>query len=386
MADLPTPDELAAIGRAAFRIAIDPDGTGAVDLRAGSRNDVAVSTLAAVGTRLARYAADRVAAARRASARGADLDDIARDLYHEERKADAAATGGIRLTRPGTTPTTIPKGSRFGVPATANAPAILFEASADVASATTAALVPLVAQATGTAGNLSGPGAITAILDPLPDSTWTLDTGYSDPPTSTFGGGAAAETDDELNARLDQLEPQDSGGTRSAILKAALAVPGVFYATAIEPLDGTVILYAGDVNYALPAALQGAIEAALLEWRAFGVPVLVRAYNTSAVQVTAAVYMSRALREYDLVALRAAMVARLLSYFATRAQPDEYFLDAIEAAVHKADPEVQHVVLAAPLADVKRPADTGYGAVTALNRYTCDAAHVALTFLPPLTT
>lgn len=390
MADLPTPDELVRAAQGAYRSAIDPAGTGAVNLRPGSRNDVAISALGAVGNRLSLYTADRVAASQLDSSSGEDLDALAADRFGgEKRKAGIEATGVVRLVRPGAAATQISQGSRFAVPAAAGRSAIVFEAAAAVASSATTALVPLVAQEIGAGGNLEQPADLTAILDPLPDASWAIDTAYiaANPGEFVFGGGALAETDDEFKARLRQASPEAmrQRGTRDAILAGALRVQGVRFATVIEPQDGTVVLYAGDASYALPDALKAAIDAELAAWRAFGVPVLVRPYNVQTVQVTATVHMARALANYDAAAIVAAAAAQIKLYFESRPQPDEYYVDAIEAAIFRADDEVQTVETALPAADVQRPADAGYGAVTALNRYRVTADSIALTVAPPLT-
>jgi uncharacterized phage protein gp47/JayE len=130
-----------------YRAALDPGGTGAVNLAPGSRNDVAVSALNALTTRVTGYVADRVAAGRVHSATGEDLDILAQDFYQETRKPARTATGMIQLTRTGTGATTIPLGTRFAVPASSTAAAIVFQASQDVAvpSGQTTAQVPLVA-------------------------------------------------------------------------------------------------------------------------------------------------------------------------------------------------------------------------------------------------
>lgn len=386
MADLPSTDELVAIGRAAFRAAIDPEGTGTVNLRPGSRNDAALGVMAALGTRLANYAAGRAAARLLSSATGDDLDALGVDLYHEKRKAEAFATGQIRLTRGGSSATSIPAGSRFAVPATDTSAAVVFYAPADVPSSATSALVPLTAVESGESGNIGTPAAVTTILDPLPDTTWAIDTGYDDPPASAFGGGAPAESDDTYRARLQQLTPNVSGGTRAALVQGSTRVGGVGEVTPIEPFDGTVILYAGDANHVLPQAMSDAIETGLLDWRAFGLPVLPRTYDAQTVQIVATVHMARSVALYTNEDLRGLCTAAVIDYFARRERPDEYFLNGIESALFAGHPEVQNVVLTTPSVDVPRPTDASYGAITALARYTVSAASIALTFADPQTT
>jgi uncharacterized phage protein gp47/JayE len=385
VSDLPTPAEVVTAAKVAFRGAVDPDGTGAVDLAAGSRNDLAISTVSAVGNRLSLYAADRVTASRIASASGDDLDVLAADLFGLTRKPDVAATGFLRFTRAGSVATVFPAGSRFGVPATSTQPAIVFQVAQDTPAVGTSAVVPVVCAQTGVVGNIAGPAAVTGILDVLPDPTWQLDPSFV-PPTP-FGGGADAETDALFRARLQLTTPQAARqrGTKAAILTGGLNVPGVAFATPIEVQDGTVRLYAGDAGFNLPSTLALAIATELLDWRCFGVPVPVLPYAVQTVAVQATVYMARPLANYSAQALVTAAVNAVVAYFEGRPQPDEYYTEAIIAAIYRAHPEVQHVVLAAPAASVVRPADTGYGVVTALNRYRVDPSSITLSFQPPNT-
>lgn len=387
MSQLPTPAELATVAKGAYRSAIDPGGTGAVDLQPGSRNDVALSVAAAMSHRVSLYAADRVTASRLASASGEDLDVLARDWYGVTRKAGNAATGYLRLVRGTTGVTVIPAGSRLGVPATASQRAITFVVSRDVsvASADALAVVPVTCSEAGVAGNIVGPAAVTSILDVLPDTGWSLDPSYL--PDTPFGGGSDDEQDDELRARLRLTTPQAAKqrGTREAILTGALNVPGVAYATPVEPQDGTVRLYAGDASFNLTDVAALAIQTELLAWRSMGVPVVVLPYAVTDVQVTAAIYMARPLSNYNVGQLVADATAAVTEYFETRPQPDEYYTEAVIAAIFRAHAEVQHVVLTYPSASVTRPADTGYGVVSSLNRYRVRASTIALTVNPPNT-
>jgi hypothetical protein len=391
MADLPTPDGLARAAQASLRTALDPEGRGLVDLRAGSRLDAFVGLGAAVGTRVAAYAADRAAGSRLATSTGEDLEQLARDFFSEARKVAAAATGTRRFTRTGGTgATSIPRGTRVGVPATPTQPAVVFEAVETVAVGAGVASVDVALRCveTGTGGNLADPALVTAILDPLPaispPSSWSL----ADAPGAVFGGGAAAESDDEMKYRLGQYDPVAARvrGTRDAVLAGASRVPGVRWVTLVEPGDGTIAAFVGDASFALPVALRTAVDAELLGWRCFGVPVALRGYAVSTVAVTATIYMARRLAEYDLEALRAAGVARVKAYFDARPYPDEYFVNAIEAALFRADDEVQQVVLAAPTVNVLRPADAGYGALGTAPRYVVSDASLRLTFAERLST
>lgn len=388
MADLPTIADLLASGQGAYRTLGDPGGTGAVNLRPGSRNDTLLSVMLALLVRLLTYTADSIGASRLSSATGADLDLIGRDLFNNPRKGIAAAVGTAYLRRTGTGATVIPAGTRVAVPASPGQAAVVFTTDADVSVGTgvTTAACAITAQTAGASGNVPL-ATLTAILDPLPDGTWTLYVPISGPAPDVIGFGADLEDDDTYRARLRSQSIDDSRqkGVKRAITTAALAVPGVAFVTAIEPLDGTVVLYAGDASYALPAAGKALIDTTLLDFRGFGVPVVVRPYAVNVVTIAMAIYMTRALSNYDVAAIQAAAYAALSDLFTSTAAPDEYFVGAIESAGFKGHVEVQNVILASPTADQLRPADPGYGAVTALTRYVVTPASVSISVHPPQT-
>lgn len=390
MPDLPTSNELAEIARSIIRTKLDPAGTGAVDLRPGSRNDAAVSLQTGQGARLSAYVADRISAGFTSQATDDDLDVRGEDLYKEPRKQPSFATGKVRLVRAGSSATTIPKGTRVAVPAAGTQAAVVFAATSDVASSTTTAIVPVTCVETGPRGNITGPQAVTAILDPLPDTTWALDATYTVgvDPNAAFGGGANRENDDEYKQRLDQLAIDDPRvrAVYRALLRAALRATGVRYVTLVEPLDGTVVVFAGDDAFVLTEAMRASIDSIMLDWRAYGMPVLVRPYAVQTVTVTATVHMARALANYDQAAIKSAAINAVKKYFLTaRPTPDEYFKNAIEAAMLSAHDEAQDVVMTSPNADVLRPTDAGYGAITALNRYRVTDASLNISIAGPRT-
>jgi uncharacterized phage protein gp47/JayE len=395
MADLPTASELVQTGQGVYRTALDPGGTGAVNLNPGSRNDTLLSAMVGLLLRLTRTTADRIAGSRLSSAVDDELDLIGNDLFAQPRKLDVAAVGNAFLQRTNTGATVIPAGSRFQVPPANNSPAVLFQSLVDVAvgsGVTTGVAVPIQAVQTGYSGNVAL-SAVTKILDPLPDTSWTLYVPTpplsGPPPTSQqIGGGAPIEDDETYRARLKQIAINDTRvlGVRRAVLAAVLAVPGVAFATIIEPLDGTIVVYAGDANYALPAALANAISTALLDVRGFGVPALIRQYNVVVVAVTGTLYMARPVANYNTTALQTAAIAAITRYFTSeRPAPDEYYVNRIEAAMLSASAEAQDCALSAPSANVQRPADSAYGSVVALNRYVVTPASIQIAIAGPRT-
>jgi uncharacterized phage protein gp47/JayE len=396
MADFPTQAQLVQRGAAVLRARLDPSGLGRVNLNVGSDLNTALSTLGAMTSPLIAHVAERVAARTKSGATGRDLQIIARDIWQTDYKPANKATGYVYLKRGGSSATTIPKGSKFAVPATDTSGPVYFEASADVSSSSTKVAVAIRALRSGTAGNIAY-ASLTQIADSLPDTTWSIftpsggDLGPAGETTpATIGGGAAVETDDELKARINSVSfiASRQRGTRDAILFGAKSVPGVYAAVPVEPGDGSVRLFVGDSAYGLSDDLKAAVEDELLGWRAFGVPCYVLPFALSTVQVTATVYMQQALSKYDAAALRQLAVAALLTYFSvTRPQPDEYVLDGIRGAIRDAVgiDDVQDVTLTLPATSIYRTASSVYSGVSALTRYVTDSSHISLTFAAPHT-
>lgn len=392
---LPTQVDVAKACSDSLRASLDPAGTGAVNLNPGSDNAALVSMTAQGGGRLAAYVADRVAARDIDSASGSDLDDIARDLYKGEKRKDAAkAVGTIYLQRTNTAATSIPAGNTFGVKSTDTQPAVAYGAKATISVALNVLKVAVPVQCVqfGEVGNVTLAG-VTDVLDPLPDNTWTVyvpifgDSVLAGGSVDVIGGGKSRETDPEMKARLKQISTDPTPGTPPGVLKGALQVPGIVFVDVVEPFDGTTLIYAGDAGYQLPTALKATLALALESWRAYGSPSVIWPYNVVTVAVVADIYMATPLKNYDQSQLRADAIARIKAYFSTgRQRSDEYYQNAIEGAVFKSNEDVQQVILSSPATSQQRPADSTYGAITALNRYVVDDTSISLVFHDPLTT
>lgn len=282
---------------------------------------------------------------------------------------------------------------------------MVFAATQDVAvgSGVLKVAVPVQCQQAGIIGNVAftnaGQNPITSILDPLADPTWTLytpvlgDSVLAGGPVAAIGGGADVESNDQLRARLKQAAFDDSKkrGTKRALVVGASQVPGVYGAgvVAIEPGDGTVKLFVGDVNYNLPPAMQAAVLANLENWRAFGVPVFVLPFTVTTVTIVGTIYMQRPLVNYNTAAIVQQAIANLITYFNNRQQADEYFLNAIIGAIESAHPETQTVTLSSPASDVRRLGVSGnvsnYSGVTSVPRYIVSSASIFLSVAAPLT-
>jgi len=375
---LPTPSELVGIGEAAFLSKLP-----LADTNTGSDIDTALSVMSSLEARNARHIAYRASARSRSSATGTDLDVLASDLYYTARLAGEVATGTLHLSRSGTGATSIPKGSRFSVPQSGGQASIVFIASStvSVAGGATTKNVAIEATAEGTDGNVDL-ALITEITDPLPDDTWVIV-----PPsasTEATAGGSNEETDDELRQRLSQGAPDDTRvrGTVRAVLVGILAVPGVAYATVLEPLDGTLKAFVGDASYNLSAPLKAAVLTAVDAWRCGGVPVDVYPYAPSTISIELTIYMNQLAANYDTATIIANATTNVINYFKA-ARGDEYILEAIASAAKQGIADVQGVEVTSPATDQPRHAATYYASQTSIPRYSTDAGHISITVADP---
>lgn len=395
MASLPTTQELASFVDDTLRVLIDPNGTGAYDSSAGSDNAALISILTKVGTQLYAYASDRKAASQGPSASGDDLALIIQNVYFDAIQDATAAKTTVYLQRLAgpLAATSISQGDRFGTQNTGSGD-VEFEAvgTVSVLNGQSVVAVPVQCLQLGAVGNVQLV-AITQILDQLDDTNWQLYVPspgdpvlLGAPAADVVGGGQEQETDAQAKARVFVRSAQATPGTKAGVYKGATTVPGIATAVPVEPGDGTGLVFAGDQNFLLPAALQQLVATALEDWRAFGVPVATRGFTVTTVAIAGVIYMQQALSNYDQNALLSNAVAAVLAYFQTgRARPDEYFLDRIRGAIGDANVGTQSVVLALPAGDVKRPADSTYGAVASMNRYVVTAASISLSFAGPQT-
>jgi len=408
MSDPATPQQIIDAGADVLRTELDPDGLGRVDLTDGSDNTLLLSASAAMAMRNTSYLADRARARYRSSATGDDLAQVARDIYQTEYKPESFATIVVYLKRSlPVASTSIPKGSRFGVQASATQKAVQFAADHDIpaTSSTAKVAVPLTCLTAGEIGNVDY-SALTLIVDDLPDASWFIFTPSSptdddvlDGLTGPEGaaGGASAETDDEVSARLAQFPSTASRrpGTRSGILFGILETPGVRYCTLTNPGNGTLRAFVGDPQYGLNEALadkvrdnleSGAYSASgATGYQGMGIPIEVLPFTLVRVVITATIYMDRETFNYDIGALRSVAIANGTEYFAARTQGDEFRLNKIEAALEACHPETQDADVSLSPTQVLRVAPASYASATEIVRYYVDEQSWRLTFAGPKT-
>lgn len=408
--DPATPQQLVDVGADVMRTHLDPTGTGAVDLTDGSDNTALLSVSAAMAMRNVSTLHTYAAARWRSSATGEELRRIAREVYTTDRKPESFATVVMYLKRPnaaaGAGP--IPAGTRFAVRASASQQAVTFAADADVAvgSGTTKVAVPCTCLVAGEIGNVAYE-AIVDLGDDLFDDTLVVFTPTTPTDADVLGalsaperaaGGASEETDDVLNARLDQFPANAARrpGTEDAIRFAVLEVPGVRYATIVAPGDGTIRAFVGDAAYGLNQALADAVRdnldkgtysaAGAPGYRGMAIPVFVLPYTRTRVYATATLYMDRPNYEYDVGALKDKAIALGTEYFAARSHADEFVQRKVEEALLSCHEETQEIELSLSPAPTVRAPSSSYAGVTQIVRYFVDEASWDITFTGPKTT
>lgn len=385
--NIPTPDELAQIGEQILQNELDPTGTGAVNTRPGSRNSVAIAVNAGLYSRVAGFVADRVRARSVNDAIGDDLDVIANDLYQETRKpATFSAFPAFLLQRTNTAATYIPQGARFAVPAADSQPAIVFECSATMAvpASQTSVSIPISAIETGSQANVVA-STISTILDQLPDNSWSVNVGSI---TGYTTGGDAVEQDTAFRRRLLSASPEDRrrAGTFAAVVAGALRVPGIAHVTAIEPGNGTIVLFCGDAGFQCGTDLQAAVALELQNWRCMGVPVVLRTFSVAYIGVTVTLYMNKSLANYDVTTIQADAKALIKDYFDKRERFDEYIQNAIESRCFEASPgNIQNVSVTLSPGQQTRLADASYAMSGSIGAYLVSDSTISIVVANPQT-
>jgi len=166
------------------------------------------------------------------SAKDTDLDRLVFDRYGLTRKAAAASLGSVEFS------TVLPAPGNFNIPTgvvlqTAGGNQFLTVESTVFAVGTVGPLVVAVRSVLAGASQNVGTGKITSILTAIPLSAPDLKVTN----TLATAGGDDAETDASLRDRARRFFSTARRGTLAALEAAALGVPGVRTASAVEVLD-----------------------------------------------------------------------------------------------------------------------------------------------------
>jgi uncharacterized phage protein gp47/JayE len=254
---------------------LDPS---AIDRKPGSTLNVLFAGAAAMTEEVERRAMAKFAALTLAGANGPELDALAAERTYGlvTRFGASPSVVPVRLSRAavGLLPTgTVPAGTLL------SAGAVQFALDADE-TFLLGQLGPLETTATATSA-----GAVTSVqagaIAAFADASKLFDPRLAVTNPEPSAGGADAEEDDPLRARIRAFPNAVRRGTLAAIEFGALLVPGVTKAVAVEVLDlsglqtGLVLLYVADANGQANAALVNKVRLALREWRAGGIAVRV---------------------------------------------------------------------------------------------------------------
>jgi uncharacterized phage protein gp47/JayE len=273
--DIPSRADLFQIGRSYVldrATRIDP---AKVDVQ-GSDVNVFVGSQSVVAYQLSKQLAYRTAALLLDSATGEDLDRLAWDRFQLLRKGASAALGTERFYRTsfalgaGNVPAGTVVRSGTGIEYTLITPALFGATQLD------GALANVRASQAGKATQV-GANALTIIsnIGSLFDPTLQCNN------DAACAGGEDPEDDDTFRNRIRAFWLTARRGILAAIEAGATSVPGVVSALAVESLNTygqparVVNLYISDSSGVASQALAQQVEAALDDYRAAGIAVIV---------------------------------------------------------------------------------------------------------------
>lgn len=290
----------------------NPDLT---DFEEGSKLDSIGGGLSTAGAEITKTIVDFFAKTYFATANGPevtggpdDLEFLAKDHFGDTfaRPAASPAIGNVTFSRPNTDAgnVLIPAGTIVKTPKDANGESQRFATESDVTLTGLTIQASLTAVVAGIEGNVLS-NQITVIESALTDPSVTVTNPLA------FTGGEAVATDAEYREFIRLKIETLRGATKAAIEAAALNVPGIETATAIESLQ-TVIewdiggsmtvgdyftiprakLYIADVNGTASQPLIDAVILAVLAVRAFGVRIDVYAATPLPVDWTASIVLN----------------------------------------------------------------------------------------------
>lgn len=279
MADLASLEQRLLIAKRAIaslpEAKLDPS---AIDRKPGSTLNVLFAGAAAMTEEVERRAMAKLAALTLAGANGPELDALAAERTYGivTRFGASPSAVPVRLQRP--SGAALPAGS-IAAGTLLSAGAVQFALDEDV-TFLLGQLGPIETTATATSAGAATDVKAVAV-NTFVDASKLFDPRIAVTNPEPSAGGADAEDDDSLRARIRAFPNAVRRGTLAAIEFGATLVPGVTKAVAVEVLDlsglqtGLVLLYVADANGQANAALVNKVRLALREWRAGGIPVRV---------------------------------------------------------------------------------------------------------------
>jgi uncharacterized phage protein gp47/JayE len=315
-------------------------------LSPGDAADLPARAGAAMADLVIGYVAGRVRATFLDGAESDDLATLARDHWNVEKFLAVASIGEVTFTHVAGPVGSIPAGTRV-----ASLPGVdgqFVTVTTDVAAVFGALdaskTVTVTATLGGTAGNVEA-AKLTRILDGGLFDTFTVTN------AARLVGGAEAETDPELRARVRGLNQTLRRGTMAALEFGAKQVAAVKVATVVEDVGGFVTLYVSDADGYSNAAMVTAVQAEIVNWRAAGVTVSVvgGALVTQDIDLTLAVRVGVAVAPL-VDRIRQAVASEMKKQLK---QGDTLYRDLIRSAARAVDPDaIVNVTVNVPAADV----------------------------------
>jgi hypothetical protein len=177
----------------------------------------------------------------------------------------------------------IPKGERFyTIPIYGSI--VYFEVTQDVncPSGSTVVSVPVACVQPGVIGNVPS-----NCIRYMSNNNYMISNVYNDKP---FFNGAEEETKEERKKRFNSFIDTLSKATLNSVLYGALSVQGVSGAY-VEEHVGLINLYVHDIDGNLSDSLKGDVDETLIDYRAGGVPVMVKPVIKRYIDVDMTVYL-----------------------------------------------------------------------------------------------
>lgn len=324
--------------------AVDRDGTDANIMAAGA---------AVIGEEVIGQLADVEEGFWLDSARGAKLDKWASDRYGLTRKPASPAFVYLQFT------SSTPPGVAFAIPAGTRAATSDGREFTTVTTVTfpAASLGPVLVLARSLLAGLDqaiGPGAIKSITTEIAFAPPTLAVANA----QASSGSANVESDEDFKTRIRRFWGSLRRGTKGAIETGALAVPGVLRAVSFEglqsfgyPTRSVTLVIADQFTDALvkqgmevPAyeaqsqALAYVVKNALVEYRAYGIPVTVIVAQVRMLQVVLRLRFTADVADTDSLAL---YVRTLVTQYINGLNPGAAFEPAAVTALLRSVPGLE---------------------------------------------
>jgi uncharacterized phage protein gp47/JayE len=254
---------------------LDPD---AIDAKPGSTLNILFAGSAAMAEDVERRALGKLAALTLAGARGRELDAVAAERTYGivTRFGASPAVVPVRLRRPPMGPLA---GGTIKAGTLLDAGDVQFSLDVDVPFLA-GQLGPIETTATATTAGAATEIAIGGIKG-FVDASKLFDPRLAASNVEAAAGGADEEEDDSLRGRVRAFPRTIRCATLPAIEFAALLVPGVTKAVAVEVFDleglntGLVLLYIADAHGQANSALVTKVRLKLRDYRAGGINVRV---------------------------------------------------------------------------------------------------------------